>query len=363
MARSWSLEGGLKLKNMFGYADVWDGSVSYGWDQTTEVSTGVSLPRMKKWPSPVFARASLLSQDWQKFSSYKEQALGFGLGLLSTRNHELAYNLTWRNLTDPSQMAGDSVRRQLGHSLLSTLKYTFKIDKRNSSLRPTRGYAFSSTTLFAGLSPDSRSARFLRQECDFRYALPLGFYNTALNLGVSGGVIFPWGKGFLDRPSSLPDRFFIGGNTSPVCSLGGPSSVLGFKCRGLGPTELRRRSKDQPDGDGDSSVASERDAVGGDLGVSAFADLSFDLPLKALREAGIHGHIFASTGNLVKLTENEWRKLSTKSFMQSFRSSVGCGLIVPTKLFRLEVNYCHIMRQFEHDHGKTGVQFSFSSPL
>ncbi|KAL2939740.1 Sorting and assembly machinery component 50-like protein, partial [Bienertia sinuspersici] len=330
-ARSWSLEGGLKLKNMFGYADVWDGSVSYGWDQMTEVSAGVSLPRIKKWPSPVFARASLLSQDWQKFSLYKEQALGFGLGLLSTRNHELAYNLTWRNLTDPSQMAG-----LLGDMLSALL-------------------------LFAGLSPDSRSARFLRQDCDFRYALPLGFHHTALNLGVSAGVIFPWGKGFLDGPSSLSDRFFVGGNTSPVCSLGGPSSVLGFKCRGLGPTELRRQSKDQPDGD--SGAASERDALGGDLAVSAFADLSFDLPLKALREAGIHCHIFASTGNLVKLTENEWRKLSTKSFMQSFRSSVGCGVIVPTKLFRLEVNYCHIMRQYEYDHGKTGVQFSFSSPL
>ncbi|KNA20972.1 hypothetical protein SOVF_047160 [Spinacia oleracea] len=361
-ARSWSLEGGLKLKNLLGYADVWDGSVSYGWDQTTEVSAGVALPRFRHLPSPVFARASLLSQDWLKFSSYKEQALGFGLGLLSTRNHELVYNLTWRTLTDPSQTAGESVRRQLGHSLLSSLKYTFKIDKRNSSLRPTRGYAFSLTTLLAGLNPDSRSARFLRQECDFRYALPLGFYHAALNLGVSVGLIFPWGRGFLDRPSSLPDRFFLGGNTSPVCSLGGPSSVLGFKCRGLGPTEPRRQTRDKPDGDSEVA-ASERDALGGDLAVSAFADLSFDLPLRILKEAGIHAHVFASTGNLVKLTENEWRKFSPKSFMQSFRTTVGCGVIIPTKLFRMEVNYCHIVRQFEHDHGKTGVQFSFSSPF
>ncbi|XP_021769219.1 sorting and assembly machinery component 50 homolog [Chenopodium quinoa] len=361
-ARSWSLEGGLKLKNLFGYADVWDGSVSYGWDQTTELSTGVTLPRLRHWPSPVFARASLLSQDWLKFSSYKERALGLGLGLISTRNHEMVYNLTWRTLTDPSQMAGESVRRQLGHSLLSSLKYTYKVDQRNSPLRPTRGYAYSFTTLLAGLNPDNRSARFLRQECDFRYAVPLGFCRAALNLGVSAGLIFPWGKGFLDRPSSLPDRFFLGGNTSPVCSLGGPSSVLGFKCRGLGPTEPRRQTRDKPDGDS-SVAASERDAVGGDLAVSAFADLSFDLPLTILKEAGVHAHIFASTGNLVKLTENEWRKFSTKGFMQSFRSTVGCGVIVPTKLLRLEVNYCHVVKQFEHDHGKTGVQFCFSSPF
>ncbi|KAK9742317.1 hypothetical protein RND81_03G163700 [Saponaria officinalis] len=360
-ARSWSLEGSLKLKNLFGYADLWDGSVSYGWDQTSEVSAGVALPRIRRWASPVFARASLLSQDWQTFSSYKERALGVGFGLLSTQNHSLMYNLTWRTLTDPSQMSGTSVRRQLGHSLISSLKYTFKVDKRNSQLRPTRGYAFSFSTLLAGLNPDNRSARFVRQELDLRYALPLGFYRTALNLGIAAGVIFPWGKGFLDRPSSLPDRFFMGGNSSPVCSLAGPISLLGFKSRGLGPTEPRRQSKEKPDGD--SSASSERDALGGDLAVSAFADLSFDLPLRVFRDAGIHGHVFAATGNLTKLTENEWRRFSAKGFFESFRSTVGCGIIVPTKLFRMEVNYCHIVKQFEHDHGKTGVQFSFSTPF
>ncbi|CAO2825708.1 unnamed protein product [Amaranthus hypochondriacus] len=360
-ARSWSIDGTLKLKNLLGHADIWDGSVSYGWDQTTDVSAGVSLPRIRHWPSPVFARASLFSQDWIKFSSYKEQGLGFGLGLLSTRNHELVYNLTWRTLTDPSQLAGESVRRQLGHSLLSSLKYTFKVDKRDSVLRPTSGHAYSFTTFLTGLSPDSRSARFLRQEFDFRYALPLGFNHTALNIGLSAGAIFPWGRGCLNRPSSLPDRFFMGGNTSPVCSLSGPNSLLGFKCRGLGPTEPRRSTRDKPDND--SGAAVERDALGGDLAVSAFADLSFDLPLKVLKDAGIHGHIFAASGNLVKLTENEWQKFSMQNFMQSFRTTVGCGIIIPTKLFRLEVNYCHIVKRLEHDHGKTGVQFGFSSPF
>ncbi|KAL9231445.1 hypothetical protein vseg_006675 [Gypsophila vaccaria] len=360
-ARSWSLEGGLKLKNLFGYADIWDGSLAYNWDQTTQVSAGVALPRIKRWVTPVFARASLLSQDWQTFSSYKEQALGLGFGLLSTRNHELMYNLTWRTLTDPSQMSGASIRRQLGHNLLSSLKYTFKADKRDSSLRPTRGYAFSFSTLLAGLNPDHRSARFVRQELDLRFALPLGFYHTALNFGVSAGLIFPWGKGFLDKPSSVPDRFFMGGNSSPVCSLAGPNSLFGFKSRGLGPMEPRRQTRNQSDSD--SSASSERDALGGDLAVSAFADLSFDLPFKIFNENGIHGHVFAATGNLAKLTENEWRKFSAKGFMESFRSTVGCGIVVPTKLFRMEVNYCHIIKQFEHDHGKTGVQFSFSSPL
>ncbi|KAL8161047.1 hypothetical protein V2J09_012536 [Rumex salicifolius] len=361
-ARSSSLEGSLKLKNVFGYGDLWDGSLTYGWDQASEMSVGVSLPRLRWLVTPVAARVYLLSQDWLKFSSYKERSLGASIGLLSTRNHDLSYNLTWRTLMDPSQMASSSIRRQLGHNLLSSLKYTFKFDRRNSSLRPTSGYCFAATTQVSGLTPDTRGLRFLRQDVDIRYAISLGYCRAALNFGLAGGLIFPWGRGFLDKPSSLPDRYFMGGNSSPVCSLGGPSSVLGFKFRGLGPTDLRRQTKDKDNGS-TSETSMERDVLGGDLAVSAFADLSFDLPVKVLREAGIHAHAFACAGNLTKLTENEFRNFSLQKYLQSFRSSAGFGVVIPTKLFRMEVNYCYILKQFEHDNGKSGLQFSFSSPL
>ncbi|KAI3470912.1 hypothetical protein Pfo_027575 [Paulownia fortunei] len=360
-ARSWSLEGSLKLKNLFGYGDLWDGSVAYGWGQASEVSTGVSLPKFKALATPLSARISLLSQDWLKFSSYREQVLGLSLGLLSTGNHDVSYNLSWRTLTDPSQMSSDTVRRQLGHSLFSALKYAFKIDRRDSLTRPTRGHAFVSTSQIGGLFPDMRSLRIIRQEFDLRYAIPLGFYRAALNFGISGGVVFPWGSGYLNTPSYLPERFFMGGNCSPVCSLRGPTSLLGFKARGLGPAEPRRLVRDNSnDGNSDNS---EMDHIGGDLALTAFADLSFDLPLRVFRDAGIHGHVFASTGSLNKLTENAYREFSFQKFRDSFRSSAGFGIIVPTKLFRMEVNYCYILKQHEHDRGKTGVQFSFSSPL
>nr|XP_043634915.1 sorting and assembly machinery component 50 homolog B-like [Erigeron canadensis] len=357
-ARSWSLEGIFKLKNMLGYADIWDGALSYSWDQTTEVSAGVTLPRfMKMINNPVVARVSLLSQDWLK-SSFKEQSLGLSLGLWSTRNHDLSYNLSWRTVTDPSQMASMAVRRQLGHNLLSHLNYTYKIDTRNSPVRPTRGFAFVSTSQLGGIFPDYRSARFIRQEFDIRKAVPLGFARAALNFGVAGGVIFPWGNGFSKTPVSLPDRFFMGGNSSPVCTLGGPTSLLGFKTLGLGPSLPRREAKDKAE-----DAVSERDYLGGDLAVTAFADLSFDLPLKVLREAGIHGHAFANVGSLVNLTENSFRDMSLQKYRDSFRSSVGVGIVVPTKMFRMEINYCHILKQNALDRAKTGIQFSFSSPF
>ncbi|XP_031486942.1 uncharacterized protein LOC116255298 [Nymphaea colorata] len=358
-AQSWSVEGSVKLKNLFGYGDIWDSSGSYGWNQTTEISSGVSLPRLGRLSTPLTARVSLLSQDWLKFSSYKEGLLGFSLGLFSTRRHDLLYNLTWRTLTDPSHMSSKSIRRQLGHSLQSSVRYMYKLDKRDSQLRPTSGYAVSSVFHIGGLDPDSRSLRFVRQEFDLRYAFPLGFFSAAVNVGISGGVIFPWGKGFMKLPSPLPERFFIGGNSSPVCTLNGPTSLLGFRCRGLGPTDVRRVCTDSSNKE--VSNASGRDVLGGDLAVTAFADLSFDLPLKLFRDSGIHGHLFASAGNLTKLTENEFKNFSLRKFWESFRTSIGGGIIIPTKLLRVEVNYCYILRQFDYDQGKTGIQFNFSA--
>ncbi|XP_011035899.1 PREDICTED: sorting and assembly machinery component 50 homolog B-like [Populus euphratica] len=358
-ASSSSLEGTLKYKNIFGYGDLWDGALAYDCDRKAEISAGVFLPRFKGLVTPVTARLFLQSQDCLKFSSFKERSLGLSLGLFSTQNHDLVYNLAWRTLTDPSRMASSSIRRQLGHGLLSSLKYTFKIDRRNSPLRPTHGFAFVSSTQIGGLAPDSHSLRFLRQELDLRCAIPLGFYRSALNLGISAGVVFPWGSGFLGMSSPLPERFFLGGNLSPVCTLGGPTSLWGFRTRGLGPTEPRRQFQSNP---ANENTDSGRDHLGGDLALAVFADFSFDFPSKWLSAKGIHGHFFASAGNVEKLTENAYRNFSLRKFTESFRSSVGGGVVIPTNLFRMELNYCYIWKKFGEDCGKSGFRVSFASP-
>ncbi|KAL8535345.1 hypothetical protein ACS0TY_011118 [Phlomoides rotata] len=359
-ARSFSLDWSLKLRNLFGYADLWDGSVSYGWDQVPEISMGVSLPRFKPLGTPLSARISLLSQDWLKFPSNKEQVLGLSLGLLSAGNHEVSYNLSWRTLSDPSQMSSDSVRSELGHSLFSALKHSFKIDRRDSTMRPTRGHAFVSNTQIGGLFPDVKSLHLIRQEFDFRYAIPLGFYRAALNFGVSGGVVFPWGNGNMNTSSYIPERFFMGGDSSPVCYLRGPSSGLGFKARGLLPAKPRKLFTGYDNSNDGNFVTSDLDHIG-DLNLTAFADFSFDLPLSVFRKAGIHGHMFACTGSLNKLTKNGYKEFPFLKFRDSFRSLAGFGLVIPTKLFLMEVNYCYSLKQREHDRVKSGVQLSFLS--
>lgn len=361
-ARSSSLEGSLKYKNIFGHGDIWDTSLAYGCDSSGEVGLGLYLPRLIRGrPSPFTSRVYLSTQDWVKFSSYREKALGVSLGVLLSKNHELGYTLAWRNVIDPTQMASRTIRRQIGHGLVSDLRYTFKVDERNSSLRPTRGYSFVSTSQIGGFAPGGRTLRFLRQEVDLKYAVPLGFYRSALNFGVSGGITFPWGKGYKSRASSVSERFFLGGNISPVCSLGGPSALWGFKTRGLGPNEPRREVEDDQSGGGGGDIY-ERDFVGGDVAVTAFADLSFDFPLRWFRERGIHGHVFACAGNMAELSGNKYRNFTAPKFLETFRSSVGAGIVLPTSLFRMELNYCHIVKKQEHDRAKSGFFLTFSTP-
>ncbi|KAG0553430.1 hypothetical protein M758_12G011800 [Ceratodon purpureus] len=161
--KAWTLEGTVKYKNLGGHAETLDATGCYGLDTTSELSAGVIYPRFKGLPASLSTRVTLLTQDWQRYSSYRERLSGFSVGLVGDNQHDISYNLTWRDLKDPSRCASKSVRRQLGHSLLSAVKYTYKRDDRDSAFRPRRGVAFISTTQIAGLGPDSRLLRFARQ--------------------------------------------------------------------------------------------------------------------------------------------------------------------------------------------------------
>jgi outer membrane protein insertion porin family len=114
--------------------------------------------------------------------------------------------------------------------------------------------------------------------------------------------------------------------------------LLGFRTRGLGPTDARRVMNSNKD-EGLSNQCDVEDFVGGDLAVTAFADVSFDLPLNIFRDAGIHGHAFVCAGNLAKLSEGEINNFSIQRFLNTFRSSAGVGVILPTKFFRVEVSF------------------------
>ncbi|KAK8648452.1 hypothetical protein V6N13_129204 [Hibiscus sabdariffa] len=207
----------------------------------------------------------------------------------------LEYHLAWRNLAEPSQTSSSSIRTQLGHDYLSSLKYTLNVDKRNSLMRPTKGFVFVAKTHINGLAPDSQTLRFLHQ-----YSFCVLCFHGKVDRRVLGMIFYHYML-FSFMTTSLPEKFFLGGNLSPVCAFGGPKALWGFKTRASG--------SDEPTGQ-----INVQNAIGGNFTVTALADLSFDLPSRWFRERGIHAHVFAYAGNVANLTENEFRSFSIQKF-------------------------------------------------
>jgi hypothetical protein len=125
-----------------------DTSATYGWDQSLEIGIGVQLPILQSISTVLLAR----------------RLLSLSVSLLSNSHHNVSYNLGWRTLIDPSQMASESIKRYLGSDLPFALSYTYKVDRRDSELRPTEGYAFFSTSQVGGLRKNG--LRIFRQVCN-----------------------------------------------------------------------------------------------------------------------------------------------------------------------------------------------------
>ena len=218
------------------------------------------------------------------------------------------------------------------------------------------------------------------------------------------------------RSSSVCDRFYAGGALA---------SLRGFSLHGAGPMDSRSAAEranvdDDNDSASSSSSSHKYDALGGDAMMSFFASLSFNfLPpagtrlgdiklLAVLREMGMHAHVFVNGANNMLISDATThsnddggapssldsfvrRNTSTssgdgssrnrlmlhgnsgytgeggvrsiaKSFINGFRVSAGAGVVLPTAVGNIEMNYCHVLRHQATDHVRTGFQLSFATP-
>eukprot|EP00250_Pteridium_aquilinum_P011266 c19948_g1_i1 orf=164-1660(+) len=338
-----ALGGSVKWKNMLGYGETWDGAGSYGWDGDHELSAGLYLPRFRRVPNALVTRVAVSTPEWLKLASYRVRIAGVSVGLFSDNYQDLSYNLTWQDDDSPD-----------GPGLLPSLKYSFKIDERDSVSRPTRGYAFRFATQFLGEGSDV-SKHSAHQDIDLRFAIPLGSHHAALNIGLSGGFMLPLAKDYFRKSISSIDRFSVGRHSSLVCEMNGPTTILGLISRGVNSTKPSQ-------GEDGAKTSDSRDHFGGGLAVTGFADLSFDFPWGPLRRQNMYGHCFAFAGNLVDLSETGRGSGHFQSFLSSFKCFIGAGVVIPTRFFRLEVNFCQMLGHHLNNESKRGIQVGFSSP-
>ncbi|KXZ54472.1 hypothetical protein GPECTOR_4g537 [Gonium pectorale] len=314
------------LVNVAGGAERVDAEINYGTESSHTASLGFSQPRIAGLPALLELRGSQLFRNNQKSSSYTEQLRGLVLALKSMDGSQaLEYELGWRRLLDPSRTASRAVVSQMGDYLKSSLRYTLTLDRRDPSSGGAAatlggaGWALRSTSELAGLLPPGAAAgaaagsslRFVRQQLDAQAVVPMDDTGAVVfNVGVSAGVLVPWGEGAMSRPTCIADRFF----------LGGPSSLRGFKFK-----------------------------------------LMFQLPHPALRLLKVHGHAFVNGGNVVQLSGTDRSPRSVLSELGStFRWSCGLGLVVPTPIGRFEANYCAVLAAAEGDRVRRGMQLGFA---
>lgn len=84
----------------------------------------------------------------------------------------------------------------------------------------------------AGLGRDASMLRFVRQHVTAKAAFPITGTPAALTVTAEAGVLLPWGARAWDTPTSISDRFYLGGL--------GAGTLRGFAQKGAGPSEPRR---------------------------------------------------------------------------------------------------------------------------
>uniref|UniRef100_A0A7S0WW56 Bacterial surface antigen (D15) domain-containing protein n=1 Tax=Pyramimonas obovata TaxID=1411642 RepID=A0A7S0WW56_9CHLO len=348
-----SVEATIKFRNLCGTADTYEIQVEKGSQQSSTYTISAVQPRLGGSDAEVEARVFKSEISHQKHSSYKEDFQGFSSHFRSG-NHELCYELAMRQISPTLPRASKMIEKHRGPQLKSSLKHTFLFDNRDSVYRPTAGVALRMQTEVAGLgSPTANLLRFVRQELNAHVVIPLN-YGLGITLAGSAGVVVPWGEGWSTQVTSISDRFFIGG----------PSSLRGFRTRGVGPSDARRQGKDADSKTAASSTKKpkkeiKRDYLGGDLKWTGFAALTWRLPNKYLQALDAQGQLFVDAGNVVALSGlgvDGMRKAANNVF-NDFRVTTGVGITFPTRVGRIELNFCNVRQFREHDRVKQGFQF------
>ena len=424
------------VRNRLGIAEKIEVNAAMGTKSTTSYSLSMFVPKLvdtrRSNADPetsgvgVDARAYREKRVSVETSSYGEHVLGTSVTLLAApgsdyaparggARNDLAYEFVWREVS-PTAGASRMIMRESGHNVKSAVRWTFVADSRdigdddmlthdeyNGGVVP--GAAMRSQLEVAGLGLDANFLRHIKHEMEVFAVLPvMRFLNATLRVGASSGIVLPWdlpsgggdggGGGGSGSRVSVCDRFFIGG---------APSCLRGFHLHGVGPMCMRTGSKPE------STSGAKFDAVGGDVMLNFFADLSFDvLPpagnvvgdlkiVSLLRSAGMHGHVFVNGGNSMLTSSSALQTMQSTSmesdesvavslvegnsgyaglptggisdrardiaerFVDGFRVSCGVGLVVPFDFGKLELNYCHILRRQETDRVRSGFQINFNT--
>lgn len=197
------------------------------------------------------------------------------------------YNLSQTKVSNIDDDASLYIKEQEGMTTMSSLSHTFTYDRRDSRTDPTKGYYLKFGNEAAGLGG---TQYFLRTTASVGQYFKVA-NETTLMLGATAGYL----NRLRDRPISITQRFYLGGDT-----------LRGFEEAGVSP---RDRATEDP--------------LGGMWNYTGTANLLF--PLGFPKELGLQGKLFTDVGSIGGTDSS----VPSSDVVQSnkLRMSVGTGVV------------------------------------
>ena len=165
-----SAEFSAGLNNAFGFAEKLDVEVLQGHERSSTYGFAWAQPRVFGADADVTARAYQQVSCSKRLSSFDETARGVSVTAVGGGPARLEYQLVFREIADPTRLASKAIRHQLGHSLKSSLAYSYVVDTRDAPTRPTAGALYRFRSELAGIGADPQMTRFFKQEVEAQVA-------------------------------------------------------------------------------------------------------------------------------------------------------------------------------------------------
>ena len=270
-------------------------------------------------------RDVLLSMDID-YTNSKPRTTGYTANLLALKpsvgfniSSNTRVNLTYKfeNIDVTAVGSSEVLKQDIGQSTRSLIDFSLRHDKRDSIIKPTKGYIINFGSEIAGLGGDDQ---FLKSKASGKIYQGVFDNSIIFSTELEGGIL-SMGKGY----SKVVDRFLLGGR-----------SFRGFKYNGIGPRELNNGSYTIP--------------LGGEK--YAIARLAASFPLGLPRELGLYGSLFAEAGTLWDLkTDPNISGLSDKVALtdRTIRTSIGFAMNWETPIGPLQFNWSRPQKYLEAD--------------
>ena len=276
--------------------------------------------------------------DLTDYSAYKTTTLGAGirLGFPMTLNSRMGLRYTLRTddvtisdtYCDPTlPVVSLSLCAQRGSYVTSLVGYSWRLDRRNDPINPTRGFYTDFSQDLAGVGGD---VKYLRTETSGGWYY--GFNKTFIfSATASAGYIEGW-SGDIIR---VNDRFYKGGN-----------SFRGFETAGIGP-------RDTNFGRGD--------ALGGKAYAIGSAELT--VPTFLPEQYGIKAALFSDFGTLGVLDSKDKRTATGATDPNirdnlGLRASAGLSIFWKSPMGPIRFDFSQVLAKEDYDKTET---FRFST--